>query len=69
MPASDFAPVSQLNAFHLSTPTPSCLPYFFQERKLQDLEVELSSRTKDVKARLAQLNVQVREDGITLPSG
>ncbi|XP_052044413.1 centrosomal protein of 164 kDa isoform X9 [Apodemus sylvaticus] len=29
-----------------------------QERKLQDLEVELSSRTKDVKARLAQLNVQ-----------
>lgn len=28
------------------------------ERKLQDLEVELSSRTKDVKARLAQLNVQ-----------
>lgn len=29
-----------------------------QERKLQDLEAELSSRTKDVKARLAQLNVQ-----------
>ncbi|XP_029337440.1 centrosomal protein of 164 kDa [Mus caroli] len=28
------------------------------EKKLQDLEVELSSRTKDVKARLAQLNVQ-----------
>ncbi|XP_076781115.1 centrosomal protein of 164 kDa isoform X14 [Arvicanthis niloticus] len=29
-----------------------------QERKFQDLELELSSRTKDVKARLAQLNVQ-----------
>ncbi|EGW10876.1 Centrosomal protein of 164 kDa [Cricetulus griseus] len=29
-----------------------------QERKLQDLEVELTTRTKDVKARLAQLNVQ-----------
>lgn len=32
-----------------------------QERKLQDLEVELETRTKDVKARLAQLDVQVRE--------
>jgi hypothetical protein len=32
-----------------------------QERKLQDLEMELATRTKDVKARLAQLNVQVRE--------
>ncbi|XP_047608172.1 centrosomal protein of 164 kDa isoform X7 [Phacochoerus africanus] len=29
-----------------------------QERKLQDLEVELETRTKDVKARLAQLDVQ-----------
>ncbi|XP_073922760.1 centrosomal protein of 164 kDa isoform X3 [Castor canadensis] len=29
-----------------------------QERKLQDLEMELATRTKDVKARLAQLNVQ-----------
>ncbi|XP_059123731.1 centrosomal protein of 164 kDa [Peromyscus eremicus] len=29
-----------------------------QERKLQDLEVELTARTKDVKARLAQLDVQ-----------
>ncbi|XP_021495427.1 centrosomal protein of 164 kDa isoform X2 [Meriones unguiculatus] len=29
-----------------------------QERKLQDLEVELTTRTKDVKARLAQLDVQ-----------
>ncbi|MXQ81535.1 hypothetical protein E5288_WYG006048 [Bos mutus] len=28
------------------------------ERKLQDLEVELETRTKDVKARLAQLDVQ-----------
>lgn len=35
-----------------------CLPFFCQERKLQDLELELSSRIKDVKARLAQLNVQ-----------
>ena len=34
-----------------------------QERKLQDLEVELETRTKDVKARLAQLDVQVRERG------
>uniref|UniRef100_A0A8C9K1N6 Centrosomal protein of 164 kDa n=1 Tax=Panthera tigris altaica TaxID=74533 RepID=A0A8C9K1N6_PANTA len=32
-----------------------------QERKLQHLEVELETRTKDVKARLAQLDVQVRE--------
>ena len=32
-----------------------------QERKLQDLEVELETRTKDVKARMAQLDVQVRE--------
>ncbi|XP_077903192.1 centrosomal protein of 164 kDa isoform X3 [Ictidomys tridecemlineatus] len=29
-----------------------------QERKLQDLEMELESRTKDIKARLAQLNIQ-----------
>ncbi|XP_023595727.1 centrosomal protein of 164 kDa [Trichechus manatus latirostris] len=29
-----------------------------QERKLQDLEVELETRTKDIKARLAQLDVQ-----------
>nr|XP_051704787.1 centrosomal protein of 164 kDa isoform X2 [Oryctolagus cuniculus] len=29
-----------------------------QERKLQDLEVELEIRTKDVKAKLAQLDVQ-----------
>ncbi|XP_074191524.1 centrosomal protein of 164 kDa isoform X5 [Rhinolophus sinicus] len=29
-----------------------------QERKLQDLEVELETRTKDVKARLSQLDVQ-----------
>ncbi|CAO2635252.1 Centrosomal protein of 164 kDa [Lemmus lemmus] len=29
-----------------------------QERKLQDLEVELAARTKDVKARLAQLDAQ-----------
>ncbi|XP_006834044.1 PREDICTED: centrosomal protein of 164 kDa [Chrysochloris asiatica] len=29
-----------------------------QERKLQDLEVELESRTKAIKARLAQLDVQ-----------
>ncbi|XP_047374781.1 centrosomal protein of 164 kDa isoform X3 [Sciurus carolinensis] len=29
-----------------------------QERKLQDLEMELETRTKDIKARLAQLNVQ-----------
>ncbi|XP_064338158.1 centrosomal protein of 164 kDa isoform X10 [Camelus dromedarius] len=29
-----------------------------QERKLQDLEVELETRTKDVKARLAQLDIQ-----------
>ncbi|KAL2807334.1 centrosomal protein of 164 kDa isoform 2, partial [Daubentonia madagascariensis] len=29
-----------------------------QERKLQDLEVELEIRTKDIKARLAQLDVQ-----------
>lgn len=34
-----------------------------QERKLQDLEVELETRTKDVKARLAQLDVQVQEWG------
>lgn len=34
-----------------------------QERKLQDLEVELETRTKDVKARLSQLDVQVREWG------
>uniref|UniRef100_A0A667ILV7 Centrosomal protein of 164 kDa n=1 Tax=Lynx canadensis TaxID=61383 RepID=A0A667ILV7_LYNCA len=32
-----------------------------QERKLQNLEVELETRTKDVKARLAQLDIQVRE--------
>uniref|UniRef100_A0A8C8Y133 Centrosomal protein of 164 kDa n=1 Tax=Panthera leo TaxID=9689 RepID=A0A8C8Y133_PANLE len=32
-----------------------------QERKLQHLEVELETRTKDVKARLAQLDIQVRE--------
>lgn len=31
-----------------------------QERKLQDLEVELETRVKDVKARLAQLDIQVR---------
>ncbi|XP_026892401.2 centrosomal protein of 164 kDa isoform X7 [Acinonyx jubatus] len=29
-----------------------------QERKLQNLEVELETRTKDVKARLAQLDIQ-----------
>ncbi|KAF6332749.1 centrosomal protein 164 [Rhinolophus ferrumequinum] len=29
-----------------------------QERKLQDLEVELETRTKDVKARLSQLDIQ-----------
>nr|XP_048272843.1 centrosomal protein of 164 kDa isoform X4 [Myodes glareolus] len=29
-----------------------------QERKLQDLEVELAARTKDIKARLAQLDAQ-----------
>ncbi|XP_034864918.1 centrosomal protein of 164 kDa [Mirounga leonina] len=29
-----------------------------QERKLQDLEVELETRTKDVKAKLAQLDLQ-----------
>ncbi|XP_058433088.1 centrosomal protein of 164 kDa isoform X5 [Marmota monax] len=29
-----------------------------QERKLQDLEMELENRTKDIKARLAQLNIQ-----------
>ena len=34
-----------------------------QEKKLQDLEAELETRTKDVKARLAQLDVQVRELG------
>lgn len=47
------------------------LPYFGQERKLQDLEVELAARTKDVKARLAQLDAQVREAeaGSTLPWG
>ncbi|XP_069894656.1 centrosomal protein of 164 kDa isoform X3 [Dipodomys merriami] len=32
--------------------------YREQERKLQDLEMELKTRSKDVKARLAQLNVQ-----------
>lgn len=37
------------------------LPYLCQERKLQDLEVDLATRTKDVKARRAQLDVQVRE--------
>lgn len=47
------------------------LPYFGQERKLQDLEVELAARTKDIKARLAQLDAQVREAeaGSTLPWG
>ncbi|EPQ01812.1 Centrosomal protein of 164 kDa [Myotis brandtii] len=35
-----------------------------QERKLQDLEVELETRAKEVKARLAQLDVQ---DGPFLP--
>ncbi|XP_012932043.1 centrosomal protein of 164 kDa isoform X2 [Heterocephalus glaber] len=29
-----------------------------QERKLQDLEVELETRTKDIKARMAQLDIQ-----------
>ncbi|XP_023380654.1 centrosomal protein of 164 kDa isoform X4 [Pteropus vampyrus] len=32
--------------------------YEAEERKLQDLEVELETRTKDVKARLAQLDIQ-----------
>ncbi|XP_042538859.1 centrosomal protein of 164 kDa isoform X5 [Dipodomys spectabilis] len=32
--------------------------YREQERKLQDLEMELKTRSKDVKARLAQLSVQ-----------
>lgn len=32
-----------------------------QEKKFQDLEVELETRTKDVKARLAQLDIQVRQ--------
>lgn len=31
-----------------------------QEKKLRDLEAELESRTKDVKARLAELDAQVR---------
>lgn len=34
-----------------------------QERKLQDLEVELETRAKEVRARLAQLDVQVRAWG------
>lgn len=34
-----------------------------QERKLQELEVELETRTKDVKATLTQLDIQVRESG------
>lgn len=34
-----------------------------QERKLQDLEVELETRTKDVKATLTKLDIQVRESG------
>lgn len=56
----DLPPVPQLTPFTLSTPMSFCLRYLCQERKFQDLELELSSRTKDVKARLAQLNVQVR---------
>ncbi|KAM4827964.1 centrosomal protein of 164 kDa isoform 2-T3 [Thomomys bottae] len=32
--------------------------YREQERKLQDLEMELKTRSKDIKTRLAQLNVQ-----------
>lgn len=54
----------------LSTCLCSCYAHGFlstytsvQERKLQELEVELETRTKDVKARLAQLDVQVRERG------
>lgn len=38
-----------------------------QERKLQDLEVELETRAKEVKAWLAQLDVQVRERGWRFP--
>lgn len=52
----DLPPVPQLTPFTFSIPWTFC-----QERKLQDLEVELTTRTKDVKARLAQLDVQVRE--------
>lgn len=44
---------------------PLCITLFstfasLQERKLQGLEVELEARVKDVKARLAQLDLQVR---------
>lgn len=54
----DLSPTPQLIPFHTMS---FSLPYFCQERKLQDLEVDLTTRTKDVKARRAQLDVQVRE--------
>lgn len=51
----------QLMPCTLSTPTSFAPPVSVQERKLQDLEVELETRTKDVKAKLAHLGLQVRE--------
>lgn len=63
----DLPPAPSAHALH------SSYAYIFhsisvQERKLQDLEVELETRTKDVKAKLAQLDLQVREQELRIAS-
>lgn len=56
-------PVTQLKSRALSVLTFFLHLCSVQERKLQELELDLETRAKDVKARLAQLDIQVREWG------
>lgn len=56
----ELPPAPSAHALH-SFNTSFTLPICAQERRLQDLEEELETRTKDVKAKLAELDLQVGE--------